>query len=153
MSLSAREQQALDSIKKELAGSDTGLAALLSAFTRLASGEEMPEREQIRGSRRALRPFRPARWRSGVRRVFRGLGIQRAAVLLWLLTSAALLAVALAFNVGGGHGTCAEPAVINCADPAPAHSSGTDARGTATDQAPQQQVAHTQQASPKVPPG
>jgi hypothetical protein len=119
MSLSAWEQQALDSIKKELAGSDAGLAALLSAFTRLASGEEMPEREQIRGSRQALRPYRRARWRSSLRRVFRRLGMQRAAVLLWLLISAALLAVALAFNVGVGHGTCAEPAVINCADRAP----------------------------------
>ena len=46
MSLSAREQQALDSIKSGLAGSDPELAALLSAFTRLASGEEMPDRER-----------------------------------------------------------------------------------------------------------
>jgi hypothetical protein len=140
MSLSAWEQQALDSIKKELAGSDAGLAALLSAFTRLASDEEMPEREQIRGSRRALRPFHRARWRSSLRRVFRRLGNQRAAVLLWLLASAALLAAALALNVGSGRGTCAEPAVINCVGPTPRHGSGADSRGTATDQAPQQQV-------------
>ena len=48
MSLSAWEQQALDSIKDGLAGSDPELAALLSAFTQLASGEEMPDREKVR---------------------------------------------------------------------------------------------------------
>lgn len=56
MSLSAREQQALDSITDRLAGSDPELAALLTGFTRLASGEEMPPREKIRaGSPPAIR--------------------------------------------------------------------------------------------------
>jgi Protein of unknown function (DUF3040) len=73
MSLSAWEQQALDSIKDGLAGSDPDLAALLSAFTRLASGEEMPDSEKIQaGSRRALR-LRRARWRCNVRRACRRL--------------------------------------------------------------------------------
>ena len=47
MSLSAREQQALDSIGDELAGADPKLASLLATFARLASGEEMPVREKI----------------------------------------------------------------------------------------------------------
>jgi len=46
MSLSAREQQALDSIEDEMAGSDPKLASLLATFARLASGEEMPVREK-----------------------------------------------------------------------------------------------------------
>jgi Protein of unknown function (DUF3040) len=55
MSLSAREQRALDSITDRLVGSDPELAALLTGFTRLVSGEEMPLREGIRaGSRRAI---------------------------------------------------------------------------------------------------
>jgi len=101
MSLSAWEQQALDSIKDGLAGSDPELAALLSAFTGLASGEDMPDRERVRaGSRPALRRLRRARWRSSVHRMCQRLGIQRAALLLWLLTTAALIAVALALNAG-----------------------------------------------------
>ena len=41
MSLSAWEQNALDSIKDGLASSDPTLAARLTIFARLASGEEM----------------------------------------------------------------------------------------------------------------
>jgi hypothetical protein len=152
MSLSAWEQQALDSIKEGLAGSDPRLAALLSAFTRLASDEEMPDREKIRGPWRALRRLRRSRSRSGLRTVCRRLGIQRAALLLWLLTSAALIAIALAFNVGGDHGTCTETVAIVCPAPAAGHSSGAGARSTA-DQVPQQRVARTKPASPKLPPG
>ena len=54
-SLSAWEQQALNSIKDGLASSDPTLVARLAIFTRLASGEEMPAREKIHvGSRRAV---------------------------------------------------------------------------------------------------
>jgi hypothetical protein len=56
MSLSAWEQQVLDSIRDGFAASDPQLTSLLSTFSQLASEEEMPVREQIRGdSRRALR--------------------------------------------------------------------------------------------------
>ena len=47
MSLSAWEQDALDSIKNGLADSDPALAARLAMFTRLASAEDMPVREKI----------------------------------------------------------------------------------------------------------
>lgn len=49
MSLGAWERQALDSIRDGLAGSDPQLAALLTTFTELASGEEMPVRKRVRG--------------------------------------------------------------------------------------------------------
>ena len=61
MSLSAWEQQALDCIEDELAGSDTKLASLLATFARHASGQELPAREKIpnpalrRGNVRRLR--------------------------------------------------------------------------------------------------
>ena len=47
MSLSAWEQDALNSIKNGLADSDPALAARLAMFTRLASAEDMPVREKI----------------------------------------------------------------------------------------------------------
>jgi len=154
MSLSAWEQQALDSIKDGLAGSDPELAALLSAFTRLASGEEMPGREKARaGSRRALRRLRRARWRSTARRVCRRLALQQAVLLLWLLTTAAMIAVALALSAGGDHGTCTETAAMICISPAPGHSPGSPSHSTATGQAPQQPAVPAEQANPLVPSG
>ena len=47
MSLSASEQQALDSIEATLTSSDPKLASLHAIFARLASGEEMPVRERV----------------------------------------------------------------------------------------------------------
>ena len=144
MSLSAWEQQALDSIKDRLAGSDPELAALLSAFTQLASGEEIPDREKVRaGSRRALRRLRRARSRLSARRVCQRLGIQRAVLLLWLLTTAAVIAVALALNAGSDHGTCTETVAMICVDPAPQHSPGSPADDTTTGPAPQQPAVST----------
>ncbi len=78
MSLSAREQQTLNSIRDGLAGSDPELATLLATFTEQASGEEMPVRENIR-----MTP----RW-----------GIPRCALVLWPLITAVLTAVALALS-------------------------------------------------------
>ena len=104
-SLSMWEQQALDSIKDDLASGDPSLAARLTIFTRLASGEEMPAREKIHvGSRRAVRRSRPEPRHT--RRPYRRLGLQQAVMLLWLVTTVALIAVALACNHGGSQGTC-----------------------------------------------
>ena len=124
MSLSAWEQQALDSIKNGLAGSDPELAAMISTFDRLAADAEMPDREKIQaGSRRALRRLQRARWRARLHRVCLRLGCRRPALLLWLLTTAVLIAaIALATNVGGGHTTCPETAVMICTGPTPGHS-------------------------------
>ena len=85
MSLNAWEQQALDSIKNGLAGSDPELAALLSAFTRLASGEEMPDREKVPArSRWALRRFlpRPTALRRGQQMAAPGFPAGRAAAVV-----------------------------------------------------------------------
>jgi hypothetical protein len=73
MSLSAREQHALDSIEAALAGSDPDLALLLATFGRLTSGEEMPVREKIRKNRWWVRRGRHRRPRPG-RRVSRRRG-------------------------------------------------------------------------------
>jgi hypothetical protein len=130
MSLNAREQKALDSIKDGLGGSDPEMAALLSAFTWLASGQGMPDREKTRAaSRRAFRKLRRARWRSSLRRMCRRLDFRRTALLLSLLTSAALIAVALALNTDGDHAACAESAAMVCTNPAPEHSPGPASRG------------------------
>lgn len=143
MSLSAWEQQALESIRNGLAGSDPELAALLSAFNRLASDEEMPDREKTRaGSRRAFRRLRRARWHASLCRVRQRLGVQGAALLLlWLLTTAALIAVALALSVGGNRGTCTETAAMICAGPAHGHSPGYPSDSTTTGQVSDQGAA------------
>ena len=95
MSLSGREQDALDSIKNGLASSDPTLVARLTIFARLASGEEMPTREKI-----DARPLHAGRadQRLGLR--------QTVPMLLWLVTTVALIAVALVCNRGGSQGTC-----------------------------------------------
>jgi len=106
MSLSAWEQHALDSIKDGLASSDPTLVARLTIFTRLASGEEMPAREEIQaGSPRAVQRSRTRPVHTG--RGYQRLGLQQAVpLLLWLVTTAALIAVALVHNRGGSQGTC-----------------------------------------------
>ena len=78
MSLSAREQQALNSIRDGLAGSDPELATLLATFTEQPSGEDLPVRENIRAI---------PHW-----------GIPRYALVLWLLITVVLIGVALAFS-------------------------------------------------------
>lgn len=143
MSLSAREQHALDSIKDELTVSDPKLAGLMATFTRLVSGEEMPLRERIwSGSRRAGRPGRRRRhrgpgtmWlrpRSGGQR----LGLSRGPLLLlvWLLLSVVLIAVAVILSHSGSGSArgCAEPWPATCADPASSHR--PHPAGTATSQ-------------------
>jgi hypothetical protein len=149
MSLSAWEQEALDSIKDSLAASDPDLAAQLAAFTRLAAGEDLPDREKIRaGSRQALRRLRRVRRRFSWRRVWQRLGLQRAGALLVLLATGALIAVLLALNASGNHDTCTEPAAFVCVHPAPVRSSGPASHNTTIDQAPQQQTAHITQAGP-----
>src|SRR6266851_7400240 len=105
MSLSTREQQALDSIKDDLASCDPALVARLTIFTRLASGEKMPAREKIRvGSRRAVQHSRPEPRHT--RRAYQRLGLQQAVLLLWLVTTVALITIALTYNHGGSQGTC-----------------------------------------------
>ena len=110
MSMSAWEQDALDSIGDGLADSDPALAAQLVMFTRLASGEAMPVREKIQAaSQRVVR--RGAR-RS--RRLYQRLDLGRAMLLVWLVTTLALIAAALATSRASA-GTCAGSTSAVCA--------------------------------------
>jgi hypothetical protein len=105
MSLNAWERQALDSIRDRLASSDPSLVARLSMFTRLASGEEMPAGEKIRPVPRQATLLSSAN-PGPPRRADKRAGMQRVMLLLWLVTTLALIAVALAYNRGGSQGTC-----------------------------------------------
>lgn len=129
MSLSAWEQQALDSIKNRLAGSDPELATMLATFTRLTTGEEMPVAEEITaGSRQANR--------RSVRRFHPRLDPQWAALSLWLLITIALISIALALTSGPVRGTCTESWAATCISPVPAHSLPPVSHKTAASHAP-----------------
>ena len=117
MSPDAWEQQALDSIRDGLAGSDPRLAALLGTFTRLASGEEMPVREEL-----PERPLRAVR-RSRRKRRQPHRGVARAALLLWLFVTVGLITTAVTLSRSGSQSACIERWPGICADAAPAHSS------------------------------
>ena len=151
MSLSAQEQQALVSITDRLAGSDPELAALLTGFTRLASGQEMPQRERIRaGSRPAIRCSGRQRQRRRVEKVrrpagpvSRRLGLQWAGLLLSLLTAVTVIAVTMAVNHGKSQGACATFWNPACANSAPAHSSRPASHKTVTNQAAHQGAVGT----------
>ena len=115
MSLTQPETQALGSIADGLAGADPQLASMLTIFSRLAAGEEMPAREKTRvrlGRPAAHRPRRARRYpRRGIafpqpRRPHARLGWQQAMLVLGAVISAALLTAALVLNASG-HTTCA----------------------------------------------
>ena len=107
MSLSARDRHALGSIQDQITGSDPQLASLMTMFTRLASGEEMPALEDIRAG--GPRPrARAAAGRTAARtpcalsrRTRRRLSRQPALYLLWLTVAITLITVTLAINCGG----------------------------------------------------
>ena len=100
MSLTEPHRQALGAIADGLAGSDPRLASMLTIFSRLAAGEEMPAREKI-PVRRTRRHPRPGRALPQARRLYPRLGRQQAMLLLWAVISAALLAVALVLSTSG----------------------------------------------------
>jgi hypothetical protein len=115
MSLNEPQRQALGAIADGQAGSDPRLASMLNIFSRLAADAEMPAREKIR-VRRGRPPARPRRARRHprrgtvfpqARRLYARLGWQQAMLLLWAVTSAGLLALALLLNTSG-HKTCTQ---------------------------------------------
>jgi len=114
MSLSAWEQQTLDSIKDGLTGSDPQLAALLITFARLASDEEMPVQEDIPdGSRRTIgRSRRTPRHRCGAGGCQRSrprperVRVQWVVMLVWLLVTVTMISVAVVMTRGGSQGAC-----------------------------------------------
>jgi Protein of unknown function (DUF3040) len=139
MSLSAREQHALDTIETALTGSDPDLAVLLATFGRLTSGEEMPAGEKILGSRWWYRPR--GRTRRGlirgvghglsrtwglVRRLWRRLGWPRTGLLLWIVVSVGLITLAPVIN-RGSHRACPAQWAAACARLVPARTGSLNA--------------------------
>jgi hypothetical protein len=109
---------------------------MLTIFSRLAAGEEMPVRAKIRvrrGRSAAHRPRRTRRYpRRGTaspqpRRLHARLGGQQAMLLLGAVISAALLTAALVLNAGG-HKTCARPMVTACTSPPVSQHAGAGRR-------------------------
>jgi hypothetical protein len=127
MSLGARDERVLDSIGARLARSDPRLAGLLGIFGRLAAGEDMPQREQIRARARwvpAVRHRRRGSRRRGQGPARRGLARAvpvRVMLALGLFLTVCLISVAVALNAGGSGATC-QAAWTSCA-PAPRMSS------------------------------
>jgi hypothetical protein len=116
MSLSAREEQALECIADRLAGSDPGLAAMLATFTRLTSGEEMPAREAVGKAQAHSRAYR--KLHSPARRPKGG----RAATILWLptvimLIVGTLIAVTAGLTGSTARGACTRSLALTCATP------------------------------------
>ena len=129
MSLSAREQQALDSIEEELAGSDPKLASLLATFARHASGEEMPVREEIPSP-----ALRRGNARRAARRLFPRLGLPQTMLLLWLTATVALIAIALVLNRDSRDGPFPAPWGVVCTQQEPVHSPRPAAHKTSAGQ-------------------
>ena len=129
MSLSAWEQQALDCIEDELAGSDPKLAWLLATFARYASGEELPVRDNIPNL-----ALRRGNVRRPARTLFPRLGLQQTMLLLWLTVTIALIAVALVLNCDSRNGLCPESWAVACTQQAPVHSPRPAAHKTSVGQ-------------------
>lgn len=130
MSLTAREQKILEQIGRDLVSSDPDLASFLFGFTWLAADEALPDREQVSaGWRELIWPRRDPRrrltegMRAGARRPERSPRWQLMwPLLLWLMTSIALVVVALTVGHGAGNGTCTRLAPA-CAGQLPAFAS------------------------------
>src|SRR6516164_3475756 len=104
---------------------------MLTIFSRLAAGEEMPAREKTRARRGRPAAHCPRRARRHprrgiafpqLRRLCARLGRPPAMLVLGAVLSAALLTAALAFNASG-HNTCAWPTGTACPSPSiPQHA-------------------------------
>ena len=136
MSLNQPETQALGAIADGLAGSDPRLASMLTIFSQLAAGEEMPVRQKtrVRRGQAATHRLRRARRhpRRGIafphaRRLYARLGRQHAMLLLGAVISAALLTAALVLNASGTK-TCARPMGTACTSPSIPQQAGPGRR-------------------------
>lgn len=133
MGLSAHDRQELELIEEGIASSDAHLAAMLSAFSRLAVGEAMPQRERIATARKRtlgsamLSIFAG---RTGTRREQAAADRPRlclsapCAILTWLVISVTLVTIAVVIGRGGAAAACAGWPVSACARPAITHHGG-----------------------------
>jgi len=103
MSISQREQTALDAMENCLARSSPELASMLTIFSRLAEGEEMPADARVRLVVGDPGTGAAAGGRIGAGRTRRHLG-RGAWRWLWLWLAAAVALLALALTVGHGTG-------------------------------------------------
>src|SRR4029077_20026643 len=83
-----------------LGHTDPKLASLLATFTRLAASEEMPAHEKVRSPLGHPRRHHRSRPRRGKAR-HRQPSLQRAVILTWLITSIAMISVAVILSRGG----------------------------------------------------
>ena len=115
MSISEREQQALVSIEKDLAGSVPELAAKLAVFTRLTAGEAMPPRERVRRPARTS-PASPATARAsrGSARAWPRLRRRTGWRLMAMAVVLAILALAFATSHGASHDICTVTGAAAC---------------------------------------
>ena len=129
MSLTEPETQALGSIADGLAGADPRLPSMLTIFSRLAAGEDMPAREKTRVRRGRPAAHRPRRARRHPRRgtafpqasrLDARLGWPQAMLVLGAVISAAMLAAALALTASGPT-TCARSMGTACPSPSITH--------------------------------
>jgi hypothetical protein len=136
MSLNQPETQALGCIADGLAGSDPRLASMLTIFSRLAAGEEMPARQTTRARRgrpAARRPRRARRHprrgtaRPQPRRRHPRLGWPQARLVVAAVICAALLTAALALTASGPN-TCARPMGTACPAPSLPQQAGPGGR-------------------------
>ena len=102
MSISQRERTALAAMEHDLARSSPKLASMLTIFSRLTEGEELPVREWAQPVAGNLGTG--VTGRTGRGRIRRHL-IRARFLLLWLVAAVALIALALAV----GHGTGKQP--------------------------------------------
>jgi hypothetical protein len=98
---------------------------MLGIFSRLSSDEEMPADEKIRIRRGRAAAYRPRRARRhprrGIalrqpRRLYARLGWQQSMLLLWVVISAGLIAVALVLS-NSGHKACIRSTGTACLSP------------------------------------
>jgi hypothetical protein len=125
MSLSAREQQALDGIENRLVGSDPQLAGLLATFTRMTLDEGMPACEEVR----IQVPWPCHLFRRVHQPPTASVGLGGVMALLWVLIAVSMIAVAVTLSGGGSGGVCVRSRAavgatpVACAAQAPARSS------------------------------
>jgi hypothetical protein len=136
MSFTEPDTQAQGAIADGLAGSDPRLASMLTIFSRLAAGEEMPTREKTRARRgrpaahrprRARRHPRRGTARPQPRRRYPRLGRQQAMLVLGAVNSAALLTAALALHASGPK-TCPRSMGTACPSPSISQHAGAGRR-------------------------
>lgn len=128
MSLSHRERTALAAMENDLARSSPKLASMLTIFSRLTEGEELPVREWARPA--VGDPGTGVAGRAGSSRIRRHLS-RAGWRWLWLVAAVALIALALTVGHGTGKQPCTALRIGVCgqAHVSPAAGPGTSWAG------------------------